>query len=256
MVAARILGVSFSLTLHGSDVLLHAAYLDTKLKHCKFAITVSTYNRKHILEHYPTIAPDSILVQRLGVDPQEISCRAPRDRDADSCTVILSVGRLHPVKDHAFLLKGCRQLKDHGTNFLCLIAGQGPERARLEGMIRDLDLSREVELLGQLSRAQLDSFYSIANLAVLTSRSEGVPVALMEAMSHGCVVVAPDITGIPELVEDCKTGFLYKAGSLAHFVERVERAARSHVRLGIHSAGGASPRSSALPSRQEFEILR
>ncbi len=53
MVAARVLGIEFSMTLHGSDLLLHPAYLDTKLKHCKFCVTISEFNRRHILERYP-----------------------------------------------------------------------------------------------------------------------------------------------------------------------------------------------------------
>jgi glycosyltransferase involved in cell wall biosynthesis len=59
-------------------------------------------------------------------------------------------------------------------------------------------------------------------VAVLTSRSEGIPLALMEAMAHGKIVLAPAITGIPELVIAGKTGFLYQPGSLDEFVDRLE----------------------------------
>src|SRR5262249_53563569 len=53
MTAARLLGVDFSMTLHGSDLLLHPSYLDAKLGACAFCLTVSDYNRRYILEHYP-----------------------------------------------------------------------------------------------------------------------------------------------------------------------------------------------------------
>lgn len=65
MVAARVLGIGFSMTLHGSDLLLHQAYLDTKLQNCRFCVTVSSYNRRYILLHYPQIEPRKLLVQRL-----------------------------------------------------------------------------------------------------------------------------------------------------------------------------------------------
>jgi colanic acid/amylovoran biosynthesis glycosyltransferase len=68
MVAARMLEVPFSMTLHGSDLLINAAYLDIKLKECQFCVTISEFNRRHILEHYPQIDPAKILVRRLGVD--------------------------------------------------------------------------------------------------------------------------------------------------------------------------------------------
>jgi glycosyltransferase involved in cell wall biosynthesis len=113
-------------------------------------------------------------------------------------------------------------LKTKGLNFLCLIAGEGAERTRLERLIQDLDLQSKVRLLGHLSRHQLDSYYSLADMVVLTSQSEGIPLVLMEAMARGKVVLAPNITGIPELVLEGKTGFLYRARSFDDFVSRVE----------------------------------
>jgi len=155
---------------------------------------------------------------------------------------MLAVGRLHPVKDHAFLVRACRLLKNRDFPFECLIAGEGPERASIEGLIRDLDLQREVRLMGHLSRRQLDASYAAVDLVVLTSRSEGIPLVLMEAMAHNKPVLAPAITGIPELVLDGQNGFLYPPGSLEGFVAGVElvrhsssalapvcRAARQHV---------------------------
>ena len=69
-------------------------------------------------------------------------------------------------------------------------------------------------------------------MVVLTSRSEGIPLTLMEAMAQEKIVLAPAITGIPELVIKGKTGFLYPAGSLDQFVSTVEmiRALRGYLR--------------------------
>jgi len=67
----------------------------------------------------------------------------------------------------------------------------------------------------------MDSWYDRADLVVLTSRSEGIPLVLMEAMARGRIVLAPAITGIPELVIAGKTGFLYEPGSLQDFVARL-----------------------------------
>ena len=217
MVAARVLGIGFSMTLHGSDILLDAAFLDLKLKQCSFCVTISEFNRRHILQHYPNAEPEKILVRRMGVDAA-IMDRPSRERPP--AFSILSVGRLHPVKDHAFLIQACWLLKCRCLRFVCRIAGEGPQRQSLEGMIRDFDLQAEVQLLGQLSRGQLDEEYARADLVVLTSRSEGIPLVLMEAMVRGRPVLAPAITGIPELVTDGKTGFLYQAGALDDFLGR------------------------------------
>jgi colanic acid/amylovoran biosynthesis glycosyltransferase len=221
MVAARLLGISFSMTLHGSDLLLHKAYLDTKLENCSFCVTVSEFNRQHILEQFPKFPPDKVIVQHLGIAPVRLDSRNSA-RHSLASFVMLAVGRLHLVKDHTFLIRACRQLKAKGTSCLCLIAGEGQERTQLEKLIKNLDLQAEVELLGHLSRRQLDSYYALSDLVVLTSRSEGIPLVLMEAMARGKVVLAPNITGIPELVLQGKTGFLYRAGALDDFVSRVE----------------------------------
>lgn len=232
MVAARLLGIEFSVTLHGSDLLLRAPYLDTKLKNCRFCLTVSEFNRQYIVEHYPEIPRGRVMLQRLGVHPLPLIPATIPAEQKSGCLVMLAVGRLHPVKDHAFLVHACRRLKDRGAEFLCLIAGDGPERGRLQLLIRKLGLQQYVTLLGHVSHSELESYYALANLIVLTSRSEGVPLVLMEAMARGRTVLAPRITGIPELVQHGKTGFLYRPGSLNQFIHQVETIRNSVLTLG------------------------
>lgn len=242
MVAARLLHVGFSVTLHGSDLLLRGAYLDVKLKHCSFCLTVSEFNRRYILKHYPEAQPAKILVSRLGVEVQDCASVFAQARGTRPELNLLAVGRLHAVKDHAFLLRACAQLAERGLPFECSIAGEGPERRRLEALIRKFGLENRVTLLGHVPRRQMDSLYSRADVVVLTSRSEGLPLVLMEAMARGKVVLAPAITGIPELVIPEKSGFLYEPASLADLVNRL---------IQIHDLAQAPNRAEAasgLPS--------
>ena len=228
LVAARLLGVPFTLTLHGSDLLLHANFMDTKLAACSRCFTVSEFNRRHIATHYPSIDPSKVHLRRLGVDPTE-PCRlspislAKRRNEP----VLLAVGRLHAVKNYPFLLQACYLLRECGIPFHCFIAGEGPERFTLEPLIDKLNLMDVVSLLGHVPHREMTAVYTAADLVVLTSRSEGIPLVLMEAMAQGKIVLAPAITGIPELIVDGKTGFLYKCGALEEFVWRVEQILRS-----------------------------
>jgi colanic acid/amylovoran biosynthesis glycosyltransferase len=228
MVAARLLGIGYSLTLHGSDLLVHGVYLDTKLKNCDFCVTISEFNRRFILEHYPEVNPAKIIVRRMGVDSFCALDPPFQPNHTPTLLKILAVGRLHPVKDHAFLLHACYELNARRTDFLCVVAGEGLQRPWLEHLIRNLGLERHVKLVGHLSRERLDACYAFCDLVVLTSRSEGIPLVLMEAMAHGKTVLAPAITGIPELVKDGETGFLYRAGSLEDFVAKIETIHNSH----------------------------
>jgi glycosyltransferase involved in cell wall biosynthesis len=199
-------------------------------------VTISEYNRRYILEHYSTIDAGRIVVSRLGVDVPESGLfsaargssifegsvvRSSGDSQTDSRLHLLAVGRLHTVKDHAFLLRGCVQLRRRGLDFQCEIAGEGPERHNLERLIQEYGLEERVRLLGHVPREQQDALYQRADVVVLTSRSEGMPLVLMEAMARGKIVVAPAITGIPELVLPERTGFLYEPGSVEDFVTRV-----------------------------------
>ena len=218
MIAARLLGISYSVTLHGSDLLLRSAYLDLKLNNCRFCLTISEYNRRYILEHFPGVDAAKIHVSRLGV---ETTFRHFPERRASRQFTILAVGRLHAVKDHAFLVRACARLRDWGAPLNCLIAGEGPERKNLEAIIRRHRLENCVTLLGHVNREKMSSLYETADLVVLTSRSEGIPLVLMEAMAREKIVIAPQITGIPELVLPGRNGFLYKAGEMDEFVQRI-----------------------------------
>ena len=119
------------MTLHGSDLLVRSDYLDIKLKHCKFCVTISEFNRSYILKNYPEIDPRKIIVHRLGIDT---AVWRPTNPSTPHCeAVILSVGRLHRVKNHEFLILACRGLKSSGVKFRCLIAGEGEERPKRLG---------------------------------------------------------------------------------------------------------------------------
>lgn len=263
MVAARLLNVSYSMTLHGSDLLTGAAYLDAKLKNCRFCVTISEYNRRYMLEHYSTIEAGRVVVARLGVDVpepgifsaaavrpsifEEPIVRSSGDSQSESRLRLLAVGRLHAVKDHAFLLRACVQLCQRGLDLQCEIAGEGPERRNLERLIQEYGLEERVRLLGHVPHERQDALYQRADVVVLTSRSEGIPLVLMEAMARGKIVVAPAITGVPELVVAERTGFLYTPGSVEDFVSRV---------LWIYSlvsAGGSADDFPAVPGASQLD---
>ena len=220
MVAAQVLGAGFSLTLHGSDLLVRADYLDIKLRKCKFSVTVSEFNRRHILQSFPHVESVKIIVQRLGINLSRWCSHRPSLPQPQP--LILSVGRLHEVKNYGFLVLACRALKSSGQPFRCFIAGDGRARSNLQTLIEALGLEQEIKLLGHIARENLPSLYALSDLVVLTSRSEGIPVTLIEAMAMEKLVLAPRITGIPELIDDGKSGFLYQPNSMEDFLHKLQ----------------------------------
>jgi len=126
--------------------------------------------------------------------------------------VLLIVGRLSREKDHLTLLEAISRLPAALLPHL-VIVGEGPERARIEERIRSLNLSGSVTLTGQQGSAE--PYYGIAQVAVLSSLSEGSPNALLEAMAAGVPVVATRVGGIPEIVTDGESALLVEPGGVS-----------------------------------------
>lgn len=222
MVAARMLGITYSVTLHGSDLLVDRVFLDEKVKRAEVVFTVSDYNREFLLKRYAVVEAGRVVVRKMGICVAHVKRdQAGQERCAERLEIV-AVGRLVAVKDFGFLVRACAMLKARGVKVRCRIAGEGPKGDRLERQIEEMELEREVELVGSVGRDVVQRLYDEADIVALTSKSEGIPLVLMEAMARGAIVLAPQITGIPELVRDGETGFLYRAGDLDDFLARVE----------------------------------
>lgn len=121
--------------------------------------------------------------------------------------VILVGARFEPVKDHFFLLEGIKRVKEqHRSDFVCLLAGDGPLREQIQQQIKDDRLSDVVKIIG--FQTDIYPYIKMADLIVLTSEKEGVPRIIMEAMAFSKPVVATNVLGTRELVVDGETGVL------------------------------------------------
>ncbi|AUX21589.1 glycogen synthase [Sorangium cellulosum] len=122
--------------------------------------------------------------------------------------VVGTVGRLAPVKDHALLLRAAaRALPGDGR---LLLVGDGPERAPLVALARELGLSERALFLGE--RHGVPRILAALDAFALSSLSEGLPLAVLEAMAAGLPVVATAVGGVPTAVTDGLTGFLVPSG--------------------------------------------
>jgi glycosyltransferase involved in cell wall biosynthesis len=128
----------------------------------------------------------------------------PKDRK-----VILIVGRLSREKDHMTLLEAVNRLRPLMTPHL-VIVGEGPERPRIQERIRHLGMEKSVTLTGH--KSSVEPWYGIADVAVLSSRSEGSPNALLEAMAMNIPVVATAVGGVPEIVTNEESALLVNPG--------------------------------------------
>ena len=197
-------GRRFTFTTHGSDIFVHPA-TNYRLKTALAArhFTISDFNKAHLVTTFGLPA-ERIRVTHCGIDFAAL----PPARPPDGHSRIVCVGRLVLEKGQDTLIRACAILAEAGVDFQCEIIGEGPERAALEASIRARAMQNHVRLLGCRPHADVLQRLATATLAVLPSRSEGIPVFLMEAMAMRVAVIGPRITGVPELIEDAQSGYL------------------------------------------------
>jgi len=179
-----------------------------------------------------------VTVIHNGIDVERFALREKTSAPTRSRAV--TVGRLSPIKDHVTLLKAARLVADRLPGFQLDVIGDGPLRADLETLRATLGLADHVHFRGY--REQVGPYLAAADVFVLSSVSEGISIALLEAMASGLPAVATDVGGNREVIVPDVNGYLVRVGSpgdLADAIlsllevpgalERMGRAARQRV---------------------------
>lgn len=123
--------------------------------------------------------------------------------------IVLSLGRLDKQKGYDILIKAFNNVVRKRPDAVLLIGGEGPERENLKQLIALNDMDRHIKLLGLVDN--VDELLQICSVYINSSRYEGLPVSLLEAMSHKKPIVATAVGGNRDLIENGKTGLLIPA---------------------------------------------
>lgn len=133
----------------------------------------------------------------------------PRRRSANGQVRLLFVGRLNAFKNVETLLETAADLKQQGVNgFQLQLVGDGERRAHLERLVVDKGLTKEVRFFGWVEREKIVDYYRQADLFVTATTWEGMPNTVLEGMACGLPVVATRASGLEELVQDGRNGYL------------------------------------------------
>jgi L-malate glycosyltransferase len=172
------------------------------------------------------LAPNRVAVIHNGVDlttfNADSSVRSSIRSDLDVLPehfAVFQVARLDHLKDHLTAIRTVERVARQQPNIRLLLVGEGPEQATIAREIRKRGLSDQVRLLGL--REDVAKILQAADLFLLTSVSEGIPVTVLEAMATGLAVVATGVGGVPEVVVSGITGLLAPAGDDAALAEAI-----------------------------------
>lgn len=237
LAASRYLGIGWSVTVHGLSDFAGAMTprLGEKLEDAAFVASATEWGRARLRELGGGRHDAKVHVVRCGVELARLPAPVRRQPGPGEPLVVLSVGRLSPEKGHLGLVEAFAEVIRRGPDCRLVLIGGGPEEAAIRAAIAAGGLDERVELRGAQPEAAVLEAMASAHVFAMSSLMEGLPVVLMEALALQLPVVAPDITGIPELVVHGETGLLYPAGDWLELATRLEHLASDpalRARLG------------------------
>jgi colanic acid/amylovoran biosynthesis glycosyltransferase len=205
--AASLLDLPWSFTMHGISETDYPAglLLGRKIEAAEFVACVSYFGRAQAMR---LVAPDhwsKLHVVRCGV-PLDRLPKFPAKRGQKR---LICVGRLSPEKGQAGLLEAFATIARNVPEAELLFVGDGPQAEDLSSRSQSLRIGDKVTFAGRLGEQETLEQIAASDILVLPSFMEGLPIVLMEAMAVGTAVIASRVAGIPELVDDNKSGLLF-----------------------------------------------
>jgi colanic acid/amylovoran biosynthesis glycosyltransferase len=215
--------IPYSMMIHGPDEFydVNQSHLRRKVERAQFVLCISDYCRSQVMKICAPAHWDKLHVLRLGVDPNVF---APDHSAGDASVVeIVCVGRLVATKGQLVLLRAIAELLERGYPLRLRLVGDGADRHTLQAFIREHQLESSIILEGARNHEATQRLLGQADIFVLASFAEGLPVALMEAMAMEIACVSTYVGAIPELIRDGLDGLLVPPSSHEGLVTAIER---------------------------------
>ncbi len=223
MIAAAAWEFPYSMTVHGPDEFFdqNEMALPQKIGGACFVICISDFCRSQLMRLVPPAGWNKFLVVRLGIAP-ELAMQPIRPAKVGPLS-ILCTGRLVGAKGQAILLMALAALIRRAYAVSLVLIGDGPDRGTLEALVKQEGMEKHVTFTGGQNHDRVLESLRGADLFVLPSFAEGIPVALMEAMAIGVPCISTFVAGIPELIRHEQDGLLVPAGSVEALTAAMER---------------------------------
>ncbi len=207
LLAANLLDMPWSLTLHGVSETDYPAglLLAEKVARAEFVACASWFMRAQAMRVAAPRDWRKLQIVRCGVD---IAAMPAVQARADGPVKFVCAGRLSREKGHRGLFEAFMAMRKQVPDARLDLVGDGPLRAELGALASELGIDEAVRFHGPLSEAGTLAVIASADILVLPSFMEGLPLVIMEAMALGKPVISSGVAGIPELVRDTVNGLL------------------------------------------------
>ncbi|WP_339110025.1 glycosyltransferase [Thioclava sp. GXIMD4216] len=228
MLASELSGIPFSVTMHGPAIFYEPRWwrIDAKIARARFVSCISHFCRSQAMYFSKPEHWSKLKIVHCGIFPALYGHETPPETPStpkEAGQEILFVGRLAAIKGVPLLIEAFARLRDTHPEATLSIIGDGPERSYCETMARTMGVAERVKFWGYQPSDAVADHMRRADMLVLASFAEGVPVTLMEAMGSQLPVIASRVAGVGELVEDGVSGFTIPAGDLESLTDRLDR---------------------------------
>ncbi len=189
-------------------------FIRTALKSCDAMIVVSKESARQLLEIVPSAA--------IKLIPNAIETSAfdfKREAETDKFVRLLFVGAIGKLKGERDLLAALSILREQNLPLKVSILGYGAENLR--AICEELKISHLIEFLGAVSMDERLDYYRRADIFVLPTYAEAMPMSVIEAMAAGLPVISTRVGGIPELIDDRREGLLFEPGNVAALASHI-----------------------------------
>lgn len=218
--AKKLLKIPYAVWGQGSDVYIPGRFIRVTskniLKNADAVLALTEDMKQRMLE----ICNRDISVVPNGISPEKFNIKSGEKKKGNSKTIIF-VGRLHPVKGVSYLIEAMAIVHREMTDAKLILVGDGVERSKLEELAEKLDLNSCIQFMGQVQQEIVPTMLQQADLFALPSLSESFGIVNLEAMAASLPIVATNVGGIPDIIEEGVNGYLVNAKRPSEIADRI-----------------------------------
>ena len=178
-------------------------------------------SQKHGAAKKTTMIMNAVDTEKFHPDERSRNEMRTRYNITEDQCIVLFVGRLEEIKRVGLAIESIRQLGSDNSAFRLFIAGDGTLKERLEKQAEQLTAAGNVIFLGSIRHPELPAFYNMADILILPSEMEGVPMVILESLACGTPVIASRVGGIPDIIKEGVNGITLKEVTIEKLTQGV-----------------------------------